>query len=250
MLLAVDIGNTSIKFGLFDGDDLVSTHIIATKRTLTSEEIKTAIGDWLPTGLTSSIFSSVVPELDEATAQYLGEVTKSSLKVKTNDDFGLTFRAPVNEAGTDRLVNAFAAAEIYGVPCVVIGFGTATTIDVVSRERELLGGLIAPGPATTAKALELGASKLPEVEVAEPPSVIATDTVHAIQAGIFYSQVGLVERALPDIKQEVGDDARVVATGGFASLIADKCLGIDIVDRDLTLKGLNLLRHRLSRQPA
>jgi type III pantothenate kinase len=132
----------------------------------------------------------------------------------------------------------------------VAAFGTATTIDAISRDREHLGGLIAPGPATTAKALGLAASKLPEVEITEPPGVIATNTVHAIQAGILYSQLGLVERVVPDMKQEIGPDARVIATGGFAQLIAGRCRVIDVVDRDLTLKGLDLLHRRTGVQPA
>jgi type III pantothenate kinase len=249
MLLAVDIGNTSIKFGVFDGDEIVSTHIIPTIRENTAAEIAASVDEWLPTGLTAAMISSVVPELDEPIAEYLETRAESLSIVRTTDDFGLTYNFPIDEAGTDRLVNASAAASLYGVPCIVIAFGTATTIDAVSREREHLGGLIAPGPATTARALELAASKLPEVTIAEPPNVIATNTEHAIQAGIFYSQIGLVERAVPDIKKQIGTDARVVATGGFAQLIADKCRGIDVIDRDLTLKGLKLLRSRMA-QPA
>lgn len=248
MLLAVDIGNTSIKFGLFAGDEIASTHVIPTIRNSSSADIRAAVDDWLPKEVCAAAISSVVPELDTAIVEYLEGRAESVTLVRTDDDLGLTYRFPIDEAGTDRLVNASAAAELYGLPCIVIAFGTATTIDAVSREGEHLGGLIAPGPATTAKALALVASKLPDVEIAEPPGVIATNTVNAIQAGIFYSQVGLIERAVPDIKQLIGAGAKVVATGGFAQLIAAKCGTIDVIDRDLTLKGLNLFHKR--HQPA
>ncbi len=244
MFLAVDIGNTSIKFGLFDGDEIVSTHILPTIRNITAADIGEATRAWLPNDLSAAIISSVVPELDAPIVEFLERHAAKVALVRTTDDFGLTYNFPIDEAGTDRLVNAFAAAELYGAPCVVVAFGTATAIDAVTREREHIGGLIAPGPATTAKALELAASKLPEVEIAEPPGVIATNTVHAIQAGIFFSQIGLVEAAVPRIKTEIGDDAKVVATGGFAPLIAAKCRSIDVVEPNLTLIGLKMLYSR------
>jgi len=244
MLLAVDIGNTSIKFGLFDGDEIASTHVIPTIRQNTAADIASSVGDWLPHNVDAAIVSSVVPELNSEIQRYLRQNISSVSLLETFDDFGLNYSFPIDDAGTDRLVNAFAGAEIFGVPCIVVSFGTATTIEAVNKDREHIGGLIAPGPVTTAKALQLVASKLPQVEIAEPPSVIATNTAHAIQAGLLYSQIGLVETAIPHIKREIGDDAKVIATGGFAPLIADKCRSIDVIDRDLTLKGLNLLYRR------
>jgi type III pantothenate kinase len=243
MLLAVDIGNTSIKFGLFDGGEIASTHIIPTDKDSNAAGIEAAVGDWLPQAVSGAIVSSVVPEIDNAMSEYLS-ARGSTFFVKTTDDFGLSFNFPIDEAGTDRLVNSFAAAELYGVPCIVIALGTATTIDVVSRDRELLGGLIAPGPATAARALELAASKLPEVEIAEPSGVITTNTVNAMQAGIFYSQIGLIETSIPNIKSEVGDDATVIAIGGFAPLIAEKCRSVDVIEPNLTLLGLKMLYSR------
>jgi type III pantothenate kinase len=244
MLLAVDIGNTSIKFGLFDGDKIASTHIIPTIRQHTADDLAATTGDWLPRDVDAAIISSVVPEIDAEIQQYLARTIRDVSLVTPSDDFGLVYNFSTEDAGTDRLVNASAAAGLYGVPCIVVVFGTATTIEAVNRDREHIGGLIAAGPATTAKALELAASKLPDVEVAEPPGVVATNTVHAIQAGILYSQIGLVESAVPQIKQLIGDDAKVVATGGFAPLIASKCRSIDAVEPNLTLLGLKMLYSR------
>lgn len=245
MLLAIDIGNTSIKFGVFDGDQLTSKFVIPTSRDYSVEHLRKAVNGQLDGGFKNAIVSSVVPEIDRAITEYLSHFSRAETQfIKTTDDFDLTFSYPIHEAGTDRLVNSFAAAGKYGVPTIVIGFGTATTIDVIDRSREHRGGLIAPGPATTAKALQIVASKLPEVEIAEPPNVISTTTITSIQSGIFYSQIGLVETAVPDIKAEIGEDARVVATGGFAHLIADKCRSVDVVDGDLTLEGLRMLYSR------
>ena len=247
MLLAIDIGNTSIKFGIFDGDQLTSKFVIPTRREYSVDEIHEAVNGQLDGGFKNAIISSVVPQVDAAMTEFLSHFSVSETRfVRTTDDFNLTFNFPIHEAGTDRLVNSFAAAEKYGVPVIVIGFGTATTIDVIDRSREHRGGLIAPGPATTAKALQLFASKLPEIQIVEPSNVLSTTTVTAIQAGIFYSQIGLVEAAVPDIRSEIGPDARVVATGGFAHLIADKCRSVDVVDSDLTLEGLKMLYSRLS----
>jgi type III pantothenate kinase len=245
MLLAVDIGNTLIKFGIFDGDQLTSKFVIPTKREYSFDELLAAVNGQLDGKFKNAIVSSVVPQVDAAITEYLSHFSGTETRfVKTTDDFGLTFNFPIHEAGTDRLVNSFAAAEKYGVPVIVIGFGTATTIDVIDRSREHRGGLIAPGPATTAKALQLFASKLPEIQIVEPSNVLSTTTVTAIQAGIFYSQIGRVEAAVPDIRAEIGQDARVVATGGFAHLIADKCKSVDVVDADLTLEGLKMLYSR------
>jgi type III pantothenate kinase len=166
--------------------------------------------------------------------------------VQTSDDFGLRFDFHTDTTGTDRLVNSAAAAEKFGVPVAVIAFGTATTIDAVDAERRHRGGLIAPGPATTARALRIATAKLPEVDIAEPTNVLATNTIDAIRSGIFYSQVGLIESAVRHIKAEIGD-AKVVATGGFAPLIAAKCKEVDAVDVDLLLEGLRMLHERWQR---
>jgi type III pantothenate kinase len=245
MLLAIDIGNTSIKFGIFEGDSLIRKFVIPTRLDHTPTEIKEAVSDDLHEEFNAVIACSVVPETNAAVAgfvsHFLGRETRF---IEANDDFGLVFGFPVDGTGSDRLVNASAAADKYGRPVIVCSLGTATTIDVVSRNGEYLGGLIAPGMSTAAKALRLLTSKLPEVEIAEPANVIAVSTIAAIRSGIFYSQIGLLETAVRHIKAEIGEDARVVATGGFAHLIANKCRSVDVVDGDLTLEGLKMLYSR------
>jgi type III pantothenate kinase len=244
MLLAIDIGNTAMKFGVFEGDELVSKFVIPTVRDRTSDELKAALAEHLTEAPDAVIFSSVVPELDGALNETFLRAGIAARQVTTSDDLGLTFNFPIDDAGTDHLINSFAAVEMYGAPCIVIAFGTATTIDVVDRQREHRGGLIAPGPKATAKAMEILAAKLPEVEIREPPNLINTKTDAAIQAGIFYSQIGLVETAIPHMKSKIGDDAKVIATGGYAQLFADSCRWIDRVEPDLTLYGLKMLYSR------
>jgi len=234
-----------MKFGVFDGETLVSKFVIPTRRDYTAAEIAAEISGRIPSGIEGSILSSVVPEVNESLDTFLFQaVGRSARLVKATDDLGLSINFPVGDAGTDHLINSFAAAEIYGVPCIIVAFGTATTIDVVNREREHRGGLIAPGPRATAKALEIITSKLPEVEIHEVPKVISTNTIDAVRSGIFYSQVGLVNTAIPHIRSEIGDDAKVIATGGFAPLFADSCRFIDHVEPDLTLLGLKMLYSR------
>lgn len=244
MLLAVDIGNTAIKFGRFDGDTLVENIAISTDRDAASEELAAAVNDRLE-HVTDAIVSSVVPELNDAMRSFLARLTGREPRfVKATDDLGLSHSFATETFGTDRLVNAFAAAETYGAPSIAISFGTATTIDAVGKDREYLGGLIAPGPKVAAKALELVTSKLPEVRIEAPANVVNTTTESSIQAGILYSLIGLVESVVPRIRAEIGEDAKVIATGGFAALIAAKCLSIDHIEPDLTLLGLKMLYSR------
>jgi type III pantothenate kinase len=143
-------------------------------------------------------------------------------------------------------VNAFAAAEKYGGPCIVCSFGTATTIDVVNSDREFIGGIIAPGMGLMAEALHLKTSKLPRVEIQRPESVIGNSTVASIQSGIYYGYIGLVEGIIPRMTGELGETATVIATGGYASMIASETDAIDTVDENLTLEGLRLIHKRQS----
>jgi type III pantothenate kinase len=244
MLLAVDIGNTATKFGVFDGDTAVENIVIATRRNASADDLARMVADRI-SGVTGSIVSSVVPEINDAMRVFLAEATGSEPRfVAKTDDLGLTFNFSIETTGTDRLVNSFAAAELHGTPCIAISFGTATTIDVVSKDRRYLGGLIAPGPKTSAKALELVTSKLPNVDIVDTANVISATTEGAIQAGILYAQVGLIETVIPQMKLQIGKDAKTIATGGFAPLFAAKCGSIDVVEPDLTLLGLKMLYSR------
>lgn len=249
MLLAVDIGNSNIKFGIFDGDTLLSRFSIQTKRDLSVDDLTDAVGDSLELPISSAIVCSVVPEIDSTMREFLTRRLNDPVFVRNDFDFGLKINyEPLSAAGTDRLVNSFAAVEKYGPPCIVCSFGTATTIDVVSEKRELLGGLIAPGFVTMAKALHLNAARLPEVEIVAPANVIGNTTPTSIQAGIYYSQIGLIETAVAKIKEEIVGNPKVVATGGFASMIADRSGVIDTVDENLLLDGLRILNTRLEFQ--
>ena len=247
MLLAVDIGNSSIKFGVFDGETLISKSSIPATPDLTVDNFVSALGPALDFPISSAILCSVVPDLNEPTATFLAtSLNINPLFVANDFPFGLKINyEPPEAAGTDRIVNAFAAAEKYGVPCIVCSFGTATTIDAVNKDRELLGGLIAPGMATMAKALRLGTAKLPEIEIKPHESVINRTTETSIRAGIVFSQVGLVESTVARIKNDLGGKPQVIATGGFASMVSENTSAIDIVDENLLLDGLRMLYSRV-----
>lgn len=247
MLLAVDIGNSFIKFGIFDGSTLLSKFAIPTKRDLTADDIKLAAGANIDLPISWAVVCSVVPAINAAVGQYLKATFTVNPFFVTNDlDFELTIKyEPLEAAGTDRLVNSFGAVQKYGVPCVILSFGTATTIDVINENRELLGGLIAPGMTTMAKALLSNTAKLPEVTVEKPKHLIGCTTETSIRSGIFYGQIGLVESVVSRIKDEIGGSPKTIATGGFAYLIAQSTDLIDVVDENLTLDGLRMLHSRL-----
>ncbi|MBS1795715.1 MAG: type III pantothenate kinase [Acidobacteria bacterium] len=253
MLLAIDIGNSSTKFGAFDGETLVRRHTIPTLRGRTADEIRASIDEEFDGRFSAIVVSSVVPELDAA-FRALGEnhFNQTPVFVDNRSDFGLVIRySPPENLGVDRLVAAFAAREKYGAPVIVGDFGTATTIDAVSAAGEYLGGVITPGPNTLSEALHIKTSKLPRVELRRPESVIGRTTVGSIQAGVFYGYVGLTEGILRRMLDELGEPARIVATGGFAGLIAADCPLIETVDENLMLDGLRRLYERnQSKNPA
>ena len=246
MLVAVDIGNTSIKFGVFDGETLLSKFSIPTKREISVDELRIGIGIRLDMSIDAAIVCSVVPGVNSPLYTYLRSAYGLEPFFVTNDlDLGLTIKyEPLEAAGTDRIVNSFAASEKYCVPCIVCSFGTATTIDVVNEKRELLGGLIAPGMAVMSKMLHLNTAQLPEVDIIAPDAVINQTTETSIRSGIFYAQIGLVEAAVSRIKKEIGGDPKVIATGGFASMIAAKTDVIDIIGENLLLDGLRILHSK------
>lgn len=246
MLLAVDIGNTNIKFGVFDGERLQSKVSIPTTHCSSVDELKIAVADNFDLSISSAIVCSVVPEVEDSLAEFLQhKIGAEPIFVRNDFDFGLKINyEPLSAAGTDRIVNSFAATQKYGVPCVVCSFGTATTIDVVDSDRTLLGGLISPGFAIMARSLAQNTSKLPEVEFQKPDGVISRTTVSAIRSGVFFSLVGLVEATVSRIVTEIGQTPTVVATGGLAAKIAEYTAVIDKIDESLTLDGLRMLYSR------
>ncbi len=249
MLLATDIGNTNITLGVFEGEELRSTWHISTDINREVDEYATLLLNLLylrnieMDDIKGVALCSVVPPLtstfEKLFERYFGlEVLVVESGVRT----GVRIRVDnPREVGADRIVNTAAAHHLYRGPVIVTDFGTATTFDVVSKEGDYLGGVIAPGVATGAEALFTRAAKLPRVELTSPPKVIGTNTITAIQSGIIYGYVGLVEGIVSRLQKELGERAKVVATGGFAELIAKETKAIDSVNPNLTLVGLRLI---------
>jgi type III pantothenate kinase len=242
MLLAVDVGNTSTKFGLFENGELADKFAVPTHST----DLVGDINGRLDAGFQKAIVCSVVPDAAERLQRLISNgFGIAPTFIKSDIDLGIKIRhEPVTALGPDRLVNSFAAAEIYGTPIIVVSLGTATTIDVVNEKREMLGGLIAPGVTLMARALKEHTAKLPEVDVTTPDEVLGRNTEDAIRSGVYLSVVGFLETAIAKIIDEVGDDARVIATGGFAEMIESDTPCIDVVEENLTLFGLNLIANR------
>ena len=242
MLLAVDIGNSAIKFGLFDGETLTSKFSIPTKRNATSDEIKLAVDDCLSESIDAAIVCSVVSEIDLSMKDFLRSVTsKDPIFVNNSFDFGLKINyEPLDSLGTDRLVNALAAVEKYGAPCIVCSLGTATTIDVVNADREFLGGIIAPGIDSMADALQMNAPRLPKVAAEKPEKLIGNSTRESIQSGIYHGYVAMVQGLIEDLKQQYGE-AKVIATGGRARIFSEPFVDKIEVDTGLLLSGLKTL---------
>lgn len=240
MLLAIDIGNSRIKFGVFDDARLISKFSITTIREASAEDIRAAAGDKLPERVSSAIVCSVVAQIDSGMREFIERSYGISPTFVDNTfDFGLTIKyEPPDSVGTDRLVNAFSAVRKHGKPCIVCSFGTATTIDAVNSKSEYLGGIIAPGMNTLAEALHLRTSKLPNVDIEKPDRVIGNTTVDSIRSGIFYGYVGLVEGILTRMTAELGETPSVIATGGFAKLLAGESTLINVFDDNLLLNGL------------
>ncbi len=242
MLLAVDIGNTSTKFGLFERETLTSKFSIPTKRDATADDIRNAVGDRLPLEIDSTVVCSVLPPIDSVMRSFLESATRVDPVFATNTfDFGFKIKyEPLESLGTDRLVTAYAAVHKYRSPCIVCSLGTATTIDVVSSDREFLGGIIAPGMDAMSEALHLKAARLPNVEISKPDDVLGNSTVEAIRSGVYHGYLAMVEGLITRMRTETGI-SRVVGTGGNAVRLSDAFTGLMFVDEDLLLKGLRLL---------
>lgn len=241
MFLAIDIGNSSVKFGIFEQENLVERLETATGEVLSTGGLPTAVLEALPrSGVEGMIVSSVVPEVNNIFEEFGHSVLGvKALFIDHSTDIGLTVRYETpSTLGIDRLVAAVAAAAKYGTPCIVCDFGTATTIDAVNSKGEYLGGTITPGIFTLARSLFQNTSKLPEIEIRKPASVIGRSTTGSIESGVFYGYIGLVEGILSRMKVELEHDAQVIATGGYVKLIADNTRIIDVADENLMLEGL------------
>ena len=267
MLLCVDVGNSHTTLGVFEGETLRCELRVSTRRGWTRDEFAASLRQALQlrdldfAELTDAVVACVVPPalgpLCDALSRYAG---LDPLIVGPGVKTGMPIRYdPPQDVGADRIVTAVAAHRrhagvVEGKPTgiVVVDFGTATTFDVVSPTPEYLGGAISPGIGISADALFARAAKLPRVDTTRPPSVVGRNTVAAIQSGLLHGYVGLVEGLIARIKDEVGWPVRVVATGGFATTIADESSAIDVVDDALVLEGLRYIheRNRSAAKPA
>jgi type III pantothenate kinase len=249
MLLAIDIGNSNVVLGVFDKERLVENWRVGTKTQITPDEYAMIFKDLFNfAGLDFSridgvIISTVVPPLLPVMAEMSRKYFRMEPLVVTHElKTGITIRYDnPKEIGADRIVNAAAAYRLYGGPIIIVDFGTATTFCAVTKSGEYLGGAIAPGVKISAEALFQRAAKLPRVELMKPRSVIGSDTISAMQAGIIYGYAGLVDGIVERMKKELSPEAKVVATGGLAELVAPETRSIKEVKPHLTLEGLRLL---------
>ncbi|HVY48317.1 MAG TPA: type III pantothenate kinase [Minicystis sp.] len=252
MLLVVDIGNTNISFGVFDGAALLHHVRCESARARTADEYAVLVRQMLALrgvdagGIRSAILASVVPPLTETVAASVRRafgVTPLVVGPGIKTGMAILYENP-REVGADRIVNAVAAYEWAKGAVIVVDFGTATTFDCVTPKGEYLGGVIAPGIQISAEALFSRAARLSRVEFARPPKVVGRNPVHSMQSGIVFGYAGLVDGLCARLRAELGHPTRVVATGGLARLVAPETTSIEAVDDDLTLTGLRLLFER------
>lgn len=249
MLFTIDIGNTNITLGIYEGEDLLAAWRLATNHDRMPDEYGWQIlglihhVGYSPDDLHGSALASVVPPLTstmlQACKEYLGQ---EPLVVDAGVKTGVHIRYEDPKAvGADRVVDAAAVNRLYGGPACVVDFGTATTFDAISVEGDYLGGAIAPGIGIAAQALFQRTAKLPRVDLARPPSPIGSNTVHAIQSGLLFGYVGLVEGMVARFRQELGSGMKVIGTGGLAQVIARETEVLQILAPWLTLDGLRIV---------
>jgi type III pantothenate kinase len=249
MLLTIDIGNTNITLGLYQGEEAGPRWRLATNHERMPDEYALQFlgllshAGFAPENLKGISLASVVPPLT-------GKIIEACRRYLLNDPFvvdagvktGVRVRYEDPRAvGADRIVDAVAVQRLYGGPACVVDFGTGTTFDAISQEGDYLGGAIAPGIGIAAEALFLRTAKLPRVDLQRPPSVIGRNTVHSMQSGLFFGYVSLVEGMVARFRKELGPTMKVIATGGLAEVVAEETQIIDIIAPWLTLDGLKIL---------
>lgn len=252
MLLAIDIGNTTIAMGIFEGEVLVKDWSIRSEREKTADEYSIMLLELLrfaaidPSAIRGVVISSVVPPLTPA-FQVLSQSLFSTKALIVGP--GLRTGMPIlyenpGEVGADRVVASIAAFEKHGGPCIIVDFGTATTFDAITAEGEYLGGAIAPGIQISAEALYLRTAKLPRIEVARPKKAIGKTTVASMQSGIYFGYIGLVNTIIAEITKELGADPKIVVTGGFATQLGPEIKVRHHHEPQLVLEGLRIVFER------
>lgn len=250
MLLTIDVGNTNITLGVFEGEELFGTFRIMTKQPRTSDEFGFTICGILehrnifPKDIEDVIIASVVPDimhsLTNGIIKYL-EIKPLIVSAGIKTGIRIVTENP-KEIGPDRIVDAVAGYEMYGGPVIVVDFGTATTYDLVGPNGTFEAGITAPGIETAGRSLWGGAAMLPAIEIKKPKSILAKETISSMQAGLVYGAIGQTEYIVEKIKEESGyEDAIVVATGGLGKIIAQETDSIDAYKPNLTLDGLRLI---------
>lgn len=250
MILVIDVGNTNMTLGVYEGENLKATFRMTTKTPRTSDEYGVMITQLLKNkgidaaALEGSIVASVVPDVmhslmgglvryTETKPMSVGPGVKTGIRIVTEDPRAI---------GADRIVDAVAAYEKYGGPVLVLDFGTATTYDLITEKGEFTAGITAPGIRISSEALWTQAAKLPNIEIKKPKSILAQETISSMQAGLVYGQIGQTEYIIRKVKEESKiPDIKVVATGGLGRLIADETKSIDVYDSFLTLDGLRII---------
>jgi type III pantothenate kinase len=249
MHLAIDVGNTNVTLGVFEGEKLKASWRLAPDINRLADEYGVLMVNLLAhegidcAEIDAAVMGSVVPDLDpvfeSACRSYLG-VQPLVVSAGVRTGLRILYDSP-REVGADRVADAVAAVRLYAPPLIVVDLGTATVFDAISKDGDYLGGAIAPGLAIAVEALFRRAARLYRVELARPQSVIGRNTVAAIQSGVIYGYVGLIEGMVRRFKEELGEGAKVVATGGWAEMMAAETPVIDVVDTNLTLTGLRFI---------
>lgn len=254
MLLAIDSGNTNVVCAVYAGDELRGSWRAATIPNRTADEYAVwliqlmTLADLAPNDIDATIIGSVVPEATHNLVRLCQRYFSSEPLIVGRPDcfagIGIDLEMPEEEVGADRVANAVAAQDRYRPPLIVIDFGTATTFDIVDRLGNYCGGVIAPGINLSLRALDNAAAQLPRIGIRRTPTVVGRSTVPAMQSGVFWGYVGLIEGLVQRIRTERGEAMEVIATGGLAPLIAEATDAINHLDPDLTLWGLRLIYRR------
>jgi type III pantothenate kinase len=253
MLLAIDVGNTNSKFAVFDGDRLVAQFRLRTEAKRTADEYAAWLTQFMqlqgtdPASIKGAILASVVPPVNLHLRRLCETYFKTKLLIVGEPDVELGIKVLIDrpqDAGADRLVGVIAAYKHHGGPLISVDFGSATTFDLVDKDGNFVGGVLAPGVELTIESFYLMTARLPRIRVEKPEHVIGKATVPAMQSGIFWGYVGLVEGIIARIQREFGEPMRTVATGGLAPLFEGSIPAVERTDPDLTLWGLKLIYER------